>query len=309
MKTSKIIGITIATLGIAFSIGGAVALYTKSVADVGFGIGAATYTPNDGIVSYTINGHSGAYAVNPTYYKSDDTTPGEIQTGFSEVNRSVKYEFVLGASYAAGLTVQDYITGNLSVTLAGIPAALQSKINTSMYFQGYGDGTLGKVLYGENLKSSDEAINNMVITGASLSVDARDICVSTSGTQKLVVFIKLDNSIDAFAMNELSNLWSLSVTWAQPSNLFVPAYMANPKVEWSEDDEFVMAPNISKAYSDESDFEWWGQIKGAADLTIAKCRQGNKWENSENHALESGVTYNVSWSGSESAAATFSAKA
>lgn len=309
MKTNKIIGVSIATLGVAFSIGGAVALYTKPVGPVGFGIGAATYTSNTSIVTYKINNAAGTNNVAPTFYKDDDITPGEDQTGFSEVNRSVKYEFTFSADYADGLTVQDYVVGNLSVSLTGVAAGVQGNIETSMYFLGYSDSTLGKVLYGSNLTSSSTPINNTTVSGASLTVDSRDICVATSGVQKLVVFIKLDDSLDTLTMNELNNLWTLSVTWAQPSNTFDAAYMANPKVEWAEDDEFVMAPNINKAYSSESDFEWWAQIKGASDLALAKCRQNDVWENSNNHDLTLNQVYNVRWSGRAADAAVFTNRA
>ena len=175
MNKNKIIGLLVAAAGVVASISTAAALYTKAVAPVGFGIGAATYSSSNSVVTYTIGGNGGASNVAPTYYKNDDSTPGTYQSGFSEENRSVKYEFTFGATYAAGLTEQDYVVGNLSVSLTGVASALQNNIKTSMYFTGYGDGSLGKVLYGSNLTSSSSEINNTTITGASLSVDSRDM--------------------------------------------------------------------------------------------------------------------------------------
>ena len=308
MNKNKIIGLLVATAGVVASISTAAALYTKAVDPVGFGIGAATYSSSNGIVTYTIGGNGGASNVAPTFHKAD-ATAGVGAAKFSEVNRAAKYTFQLGASYAAGLTAQDYVVGNLSVSLTNVAESIREHVEVSMYFDGYTNNTLGKVVYGSNLTSSSTAINETTITGASLSVDSRDICVAAAGTQSLVIYFKLDNTIDTLTMNELNNLWTLSVTWAAPSNEFHYAYIANNKVEWAEDDEFVMAPNISKAYSQASDFEWWGQIKGTAEVTAAKCRQGATWENSnENHALTLDQVYNVSWSGSDSAAATFSAR-
>ena len=300
MKTSKIIGVGIATLGVVFSIGGAIALYTKTVAPVGFGIGGATYTSSTGTVTYTIGGVGGTGNVNPTFHKADSSA-GEGAAKFTQVNRAAKYTFQLGATYAAGLTVQDYIVGNLSVSLTNVAESLRDHVEVSMYFDGYTNDTLGKIVYGSNLTSSETPINETTITGASLTVDTRDICVATAGTQSLVIYFKLDNTIDTLTMNELDSLWSLSVTWAAPNN-FNYAYIANNKVEWAEDDEFVMAPNINKDnYGASPNFEWWGQIKGTAELTQAKCRQGNTWETGDNHALTLDQVYNVSWSGSGSA--------
>ena len=307
MKKNKLIGIGIATFGVLLSFGSAIALYQQPVANVGFGIGAATYTSSNGVVTYTIGGVANK-TVNPTFWRKNATNGG---TKFDEEFRHAKYEFQLGASFAEGITAQDYIMGNLSVSLTGVPAALQSKVDVSMYFDGYGSGTLGQVVFGSNLTSESSSINNTVISGASLTVDARDICVSSGGSQTFVVYFRLDDSVDTLTMDELANCWTLSVTWAAPAD-YDQAYMANNKVEWAEDDEFVMAPNINKGsyVNPETDFEWWGQIKGSATLTEAKCRQGDNWENIVgNHELEADVTYNVSWDGKTTSAATFAERA
>ena len=70
MKKNKIIGIAVASLGIVFSVGGAFALYTKSVGSVDFNIGAATHTSSTSTVTYKINGATSGN-VAPSYLKSN----------------------------------------------------------------------------------------------------------------------------------------------------------------------------------------------------------------------------------------------
>lgn len=308
MKKNKIIGIAVASLGVLISFSSAFALYKKGVDPVGFGIGAATYTSSTDTVSYKINSAS-APTVAPSYLKTDGTNGG---TAFDDEYRHAKYEFTLGASYAEGLTVQDYIVGNLSVSLTGIPASLQGKVKVSMYFDGYVANSLGAHFYGNNLttgsEGSETAINETTISGASLSVNARDICVATSGVQKFVVYFALDDSVDVLSMNEANDLWTLSVTWGTPVS-FNYAYLANTQTLWAEDDEFVMAPNIAKSYSGEGDWEWYGQIKGTAQLTQAKPRQGDAWAGGSNLELTEGTIYNVCWSGVNDAAFSYTVKA
>jgi hypothetical protein len=313
MKKSKIIGALVGAFGVVVSVGTALALYTKAANNLEFTIGSATHTTSTSTVQYQING-SNSPTVNPSYYKHDAVS--NSGTAFGGEYVCAKYEYELGASFAEDIQAQDYIVGNLSVSLTSVVASLQNKVQVSMYFEGYGDNTLGKHYYGSNLttgtddpetEANEEAsINNYVLTGSSLSVNARDICVSSNRAQKLVIYFELLNTVDFLSMNEANNLWTLSVTWDKPSNAFVPAYMVNNATLWEQDDEFVMAPNIGKAYSE--GWEWYGQIKGTEKVTAAKCRQGDKWSGGDDTPLANGTVYNATWNGEHGVNASITAR-
>ena len=294
MKKNKIIGALVGVFGVAISIGTAIALYTKPVGNLELGIGSATHTSSTSTVKYKINGKTSdeSSVVAPSYYKTGGVANGG--SGFGGEYVCAKYEYILGADFASDIQEQDYVVGNLSVTLENVISTLHEKVKVSMYFEGYAGGSIGAVNYGSNLTSSSTAINETIITGSSLTVDSRDICVASSGVQKFIVFFELLNTVDFLSMNEASALWSLSVRWGAPVN-FVPAYVANTKTLWEEDDEFVMAPNIDRQNAD--GWQWIAQIKGTDKVTEAKCRQGSNWQAGGNTTIALNTVYDVKWQG------------
>lgn len=301
MNKSKVIGILTAVLGVIVSFSAAIALYTKGVANVGFDIGSSTYTSNSAHADYKINGSSNP-TVQPSYLKKDGTNGG---TKLDGEYRHVKYEFTLGATFDEENTLPQYfVVGDLGVTLTNINEALLNKAKVSMYFEGYVDGSLGKEHYGANMYSGETEIKDLILTESSLSVNTKEMAVAAAGIQKLVVYFDLD-ALDTLLANELTNMWTLSVSWGE-SLTFGAAHIINDKVLWYDDDEFVMAPNINKTTEG---WEWTAAIKGSSELTVAKCHNGETYENHDNHELEDGKIYDVYWSGNSWDAASFVARA
>ena len=307
MNKGKLLGVLVAAAGVVASFGSAFALYTKNVADVSLDIGKAAGYAATGTVNYTINGDTGEdIEIEPVMKDtSDENYPDDpVAKKFDLEHKALVYNFELGAQYGEDVVAQDYVAGNLSVTLEDVNANLLNKIKVSMWLDGYkyyqdGDKTVasyGAATYGGQFKSGGVDINNTVITASTLTVDAKDIVVRTANADKQTfhVYLELLDDNLLMDMNEATDLWDLSVSWGQPSVGFERAYVGNTKALWQDSDDFVMAPNIDARESEGR--QWTATIVGDAQLTEAKCHRGDTWETQEpNHPVENGHTYKIYW--------------
>ena len=323
MKSIKILGIAVATLGVAASVGGAVALYTKNASQAEFTIGAGTHTATDGNVAYKTNGLNNP-TIDPTFWTAGDSpTQGDR---FDTLHTQIKYEFPLSATYDSG-AVPAYTVGNIAVSLTNVPAGYQDKLSVWASIEGYTESSLGKYFYEHALMQSDYAITS---EASSMNINA-DIAVATSGVQKLVIYLKYVNVLssddDLYTKDEASLGYNLSVTWGGPSN-FNAAYIVSDKTAFEEDDAYMMAPNIgvtgysnSTHYQEDGEghsgntgnWQWMGAVTGVAKvenvgLTEAKCRQDDTWSAGDNTPLTAGTTYDVYWSGDSADEANFVAR-
>lgn len=313
---TKVIGILVASVGVVASFASAFALYTKEVGNVGFGIGAASYT-STGTVNYTINGASGASNVAPTFFNTtdpNDFVKDPLATKFDNAHQAVQYDFELGADFSADVTAQEFVAGNISVSFSNLKEAFVNHTKISVWIDGYDHASYGDNHYAGQLTTGNTTpLNNYVMTTSSVSIDAKDITVRAAEPglnqykQSLHVYVGLLGGFDTLAMNEAASLWDLSVTWAKPSSGMEKAYIMNDKSLWKTQEEFVMTRNIDKGDGD----QWTGTIQGSAQLTAAKCAIGDTWEVGDtenppdnNHALIAGHTYKFYWSGSSSDAAS-----
>ena len=297
MKISKkLIGIGVASLGMVFSIGGAVALYTQAASNASFGISAGTYAGSSGTVTYKINDTAGASNVAPSYLRTNGTNGG---TGLSTEFTQAYYEMALSATYAAGANAQDFVVGNLSVSITNIPAAYQGKLAIWVDVNGYGASSLGEHYYGSFMDTDYQITNEATSYSAN-----KNIAVSSSGTQKLRIFLKYNlEGIDTLTKNEEGLGYTLSVAWTAPTNEFVPAYVVGNANQWTKDDGYSMAPNINKAYAE--GWEWvYNNLPGT--MESAKCIVNDTWSQDPNASLDSEKSYTVYWNGSNESTANFS---
>ena len=116
----KLIGIGVASLGALASIGGAFALYVQDADNASFGISAGAYAGSGGTLTYKINNNAGASEVTPNYLTSGGIGGGH---GLSAEYTQVEYTMALSATYNAGANVQDFVVGNLGISLTNIPEA------------------------------------------------------------------------------------------------------------------------------------------------------------------------------------------
>lgn len=307
MKISKkVIGIGIASLGMLFSIGGAVALYTTAAEDAHFGISAGAYAGSGGSVTYKINDASGNSNVAPSYL----TTGGEGGgTGLSATYTQVEYSMALSAAYA-GNNAQDYVVGNLSISLTNIPEAYRGKLAVWAVIDGYTASSLGEHYYKNVFMAEDFAIT--AEEGHQSFAGAHDVAVSSAGTQVLHIYLKYNLAgIDTLTQNEAGLGYTLAVAWGQPSNSFVPAYVMADANQWTSDDGFSMAPNINKAHAE--GWEWvYNNLPGT--VGHSKClgpdheheNQLTIWSSGVDAELDAEKTYNVYWDGNGEHAASFS---
>jgi len=298
MKKIKIIGIAVATLGIAASVGGAIALYTKSAEPVGFGIGAGSYSGKTGAVTYKVDGKTSG-TVDPIYYK-DAADPG---TGLGDSYNQVKYVFPLSATFASDLVEQTYVMGNIGLSITNIPAKYQGKLAIWASIEGYTADKYGANTFAHALMNEDYAITN---ESASYSGNA-NISVNASGGQSLVVYMKYTlTGFDLLSLDEESLGYSLSVTWGAPTNTSEIAYVVGTGNGWAVNEDFAMAINIEAASK-----EWMYEgLVADASWTKGKCRLNdgdtNTWSADPDATLEEGKTYDVYWGGTGSDAANFS---
>ena len=290
----KLIGITVASLGMLFSVGGAIALYTQAAENAGFGISAGAYAGSGGTVTYKINGASGESEIAPAYLTPGGDNGG---TGLSATYTQVYYDIALSATYAAGANAQDFVVGNLSVSVTNIPAAYQGKLAVWVVIDNYVASSLGEHYYKNIFMNDDFAITN---EATSFSGN-HNVAVSSSGTQHLRIYLKYNLAgVDTLTQNEASLGYTLSVAWTAPTNAFVPAYVVGNANQWTRDDGFSMAPNINKANAE--GWEWvYNNLPGT--MGRAKCigrNQGNTadiWSHGDDTALDSEKSYNVFWNG------------
>ena len=291
----KLIGISVASLGVLFSIGGAFALYQQAATDASFGISQGEYEGSVGEVTYKINGSTSG-TIAPAYLKHDGTNGG---TGLGGLYDQVLYDMPLSATFANTLNAQDYVVGNISVSITNIPEAYRGKLAIWVDIDGYEDDSLGADTYGHAFMNSDYAITN---ENTSYSGTA-DVAVSSAGTQHLRIFLKYDlEGVNLLNKDEAGLGYTLSVTWGEPSNSFIPAYVLGNANQWTPDGNFAMAPNINKA-SDEG-FEWiYNNLPGT--IGEAKCFKADVWSAGDNAALDAEKSYTVYWNGSNESVATF----
>lgn len=291
MKTIKILGVSVAALGVAASVGGAIALYTKSADPVGFGIGAGTYSGKTGAVTYKVNGNTSG-SVAPIYYSN--TGSG---TGLSSDYTQVKYEFALSADFAQDLNEQNYVMGNISLSISNIPAKYQGKLAIWAGIEGYHDDTYGKTAFASALMSEDYQITS---EQASYSGNA-NISVKSSGGQSLVVYMKYAvESFDLLSMDEESLGYTLSVNWGEPTNSDEIAYVVGTGNGWAVNEDFAMAINIEA-----TEKEWtYNNLVADDSWSKGKCRlKGSEvWSIDPDATLESGKTYDVYWKGADTLA-------
>ena len=279
----KLIGITVASLGMVFSIGGAIALYQTAADPATFGISAGTYAGSTSTVTYKINGHDGESTADPHYCDAEGNNSG---TAIRPDYPQVKYEFTLGAQFANDLPAQSFVMGKVSVALTNLDASLYGKVTVYACLEGY---TVGKI--GASDFAGTPLINNVVIADAeTVCSGARDISVAAAGVQKLVVWVKFAN-FSNYDLNEKTNLYDLDVTWGAVSNEFELAYVVGNGNQWTKDDEFAMAVNIEA-----TTYEWMYEgLPGTFGEAKVVC--GSTWCHGEgdNHGLLADKTYDVYW--------------
>ena len=293
MKMNKIIGLSVAILGTAVSVGTAAALYVKKANDAGFGIGAR-WSGLDGTVTYKINDATSG-TVQPEYRKAEGTDVGEGLGGdFTQVH----YSFPLGASFSADVPAQNFVVGNFKVDLSNIHTALQNKAKIWVCVNGYTENSWGAANYATCFMNADVAL-----TAATYSVN-HDIAVSASKAQTVDVYVKLDEPItDLLGATPLAEAkpFDISVSWGAPTN-FEFAHVVGNGTMWQEDDVYAMVPNINKANSE--GFEWiFNNLPGS--MGNAKAKKGDDWSADPDAVLDAAKSYDVYWSGSTSAAASF----
>ena len=294
MKRNKIIGISIATLGIIFSIGGAFALYEQGASETGFGIGAGAYSGSTSTVTYQINGNGGASNVVPHYCDEYGVNGG---LGIDANHPQVKYEFALGAEFANDLPAQTYVMGNLSVNFTGLNSTFYNKVQVYAAIEGYSADTCGMSSFGSAIINNVTIENNETVCSGS-----RVVSVASSGlTHKLVVWVKFNLAgVDTLAQNELTNLYNLSVTWGDvPADYDACAYIVGTGNSWTVDDEFRMSVDPTKPvwtyrYDGLTGSQSWTACK--AVKTSTRAGDISKWSAGENNfALENGTTYSLYW--------------
>lgn len=282
MKVNKkLIGITIASLGMVFSVGGAIALYQTAAEDASFGISAGTYAGSTSTVTYKINGNAGASAANPHYCDGEGNNGG---TAISPAYPQVKYEFTLGADFANDLPAQTYVMGQISVSLTNLDSSLYGKVTVWAGMQGYTEGKIGATSF------TGAIINDVVIANAETECEgSTDISVAAAGVQKLVVWVKFAN-IDNYALDEKTDLYDLDVTWGAVSQGFKPAYVVGNGNQWTQVDEFAMAVNVEA-----TTYEWMYEgLPGTFEQAKVVC--DGVWCHGEgNHALDPEEIYDVYW--------------
>ena len=317
MKKIKILGIAVATLGVAASIGGAIALYVRPASDAGFGIGAGTYSGSTGVVTYKVN-NAVAGEVAPEYVLHGDENKQAIvgATGLKiyEENNvkkyyDLRYKFPLSADFANDLPHQNFVLGKVTVSVGEVPAALLGKYKVSVYIGGYGANTFGELKFKQI--NYDYAFTNENKTYAG----AAHVSVASAGTQWLELYFEITDTtgLDMLTLNELA-LPSVSMTWGEKDSDYDVAYVVGNGNLWTQDDEFSMAIDVNASTADYNNdnnkWPWiYNNLSGA--LAHAKCNHGNgTWsqntaEEDGNTTLDPAKTYTVRWAGTGSDQAVF----
>ena len=272
----KLIGISVATIGVLLSVGSAIALYTKEASNVEFGISAGAYAGAEGAITYKINNTAGAVNVAPQYYKLNGVD--NEGTALGGEYRQIKYEFTLGAAFEDYDVDQTFVMGKVSVALTNLDADLYGKVTVWAGVQGYTEDTIGASEFGSAL------ISDVTIADAeTVCAGARDISVATAGVQKLVVWVKFAmGELDLLTLNEKANLYALNVTWGKVSDDYDLAYIVGSKTHWTKDEKYSMAVNANA-----DSFEWMyeGLPQSFGEFKVV-C--GDTWchADGDNHVLE-----------------------
>lgn len=295
MKFNKILGVAVATLGVAGSIGLASALYVKGADDVSMKIGA-TYEETVGAITYKMaNVVSGQ--VEPEYVSTDGSkNDGE---GLGGDYTQVHYKFELSAAYSSDVPKQSYTVGNFSISISNIDSSLINNAKIWVSVKGYTADTIGDQYYSKAFMTSDADV-----TSATYENDA-NIAVATDGGQYIDVYFKVTDmsKLDLLALDE-ANPFDIDVVWTAADEDFSYAYVVGGGTMWSEDDAYRMVPNINKASSE--GYEWmFSNLAGT--MGTAKAKKGDTWSSGDNAELDASKTYTVYWNGSGSSAAYFAA--
>ena len=145
MKISKkLVGIGVASLGALASIGGAFALYQQAAENTSFGISAGVYAGSGGTLTYKINNAGGNSNVAPQYLTTGGDNGG---TGLSATYTQVEYTMALSAEFAAGANAQNFVVGNLGISLTNIPEAYRGKLSVCAVIDSYVASSLGEHYY------------------------------------------------------------------------------------------------------------------------------------------------------------------
>ena len=267
----KLIGISVATLGILLSVGSAIALYTKAAENTGFGISAGTYAGSTGTITYKINNNTGVSTAAPVYYDGEGVETGSaVSPDFTQI----KYEFALSGAYDANLIAQPFVMGKVTVSFSDLISDLNGKVTVYAAVQGYTEGKIGATNYGTAL------VNNVVVDAEHPNINiSREISVNVDGTQKLVVWLKFAN-IDDISLAEKNNLYALNVAWGDVSDDFDLAYIVGNATQWNIDEKYAMVVNIEA-----DSFEWmFANLPGTFGDMKVKC--GDTWcHGAGNHEL------------------------
>ena len=291
----KVIGISVASLGMLFSIGGAFALYQQNASDASFGISQGAYAGSSGTVTYKINGAAGNSELVPTYLGGE---------GLSTTYSQVEYAVPLSATYVGG-NAQNFVMGNLGISLTNVPEAYRGKLSVWAQIDGYTENSLGEHYYKNVFMAEDYAITAENQT----FVADHDVAVAAAGVQTLHIYLKYNLAgVDILAQNEAGLGYTLAVTWGAPSAGFEPAYIEGVGNVWAADDGYSMLPNINKPHAE--GWQWiYNNLPGS--MGEAKCigynnsHELNVWSSGDNAELNPAASYNVYWDGNGEHAASF----
>lgn len=302
MKKKQIIGIAIASLGAALCVSSAAALYVTGAVNVQFGIGQGEFVGSAGVVTYKINDAVDG-TIAPQYWNSDGSD--KTGEGLSATYTQVVYEGVLSANFANGVNPQDFVLGDLSVSVSNIPEAYRGHLGIWVDVDGYVADSLGKATYEHVFMNSDYQITDEVHS----YTDSKTIAVSSSGVQKVRVMLKYNlEAYDQLAKNEETLGYTVSIQWGAPSVEFEAAYVVGNGNQWTMDDEYMMAPNINKANAE--GWEWvYNNLPGS--MLSAKCEKANGenpfYSAGDDAVLDAEKSYNVYWNGNAEGVANFAA--
>lgn len=245
MKKNKIIGLGVAIMGVAVSVGSAFALYQKGFGtENGIGFGGFHYQPS-----------SGAYTFMSTLGTAN---PYEVESGnpaLNPTNKTVKYAFKIAASYgteSAGLIKQDAILGKLSIEKTG---TLANYITMSAYVDGYAQkqGEQGMV---DTYWSSSNSLGVRTLGGEGNTISAH-IPSPTSSTASITDAISQGKFLTVhvtLTLNDLSDeqfmaldeaQYSLAVRYDDIDATYGRPYIVGDGTNWTVEDEYAMVPNLA----------------------------------------------------------------
>ena len=299
MKKNKLIGLVVATAGVVASFAAAAALYTKNADAIEFGIGAK-YEGKEGYITYKVN-NSVSGTVAPKYCTNYTVQSGltnkEDGTGLGGDYTQIKYEFQLGATFTPeSLHAQDYVVGDFSINLTNIHESFRGHAHIWVSTQGFASGSLGEHYYSSWMEQ-DAALD-----AATYSIH-KELTVSSTYEQSVVLYIKLDSAVIDDALMELNGakFCDISATWDKSAS-FEYAYVVGSMTSWEKDEAYAMTPNIAHTMENENDWEWaYTNLKEAqiaGENAKAKCQKGEgdgSYSAGDDFSLDPSTTYTVTW--------------